>query len=178
MNMQNVNQWLSILANAGVVIGIIFLIIEVRQNDQIIVGEQELREASAFAQIEQQYLEKSRMFASTPIIAELWGRHLNDRSTKFSQAELIMMEQETQQDARLVHVAYRFWIAGHLPGPAWGKMEENVGEMKIASMEPENLRAKLQMRALTNMPDDFLDHFDLNDFPREHLNVSAFRAIQ
>ena len=39
MNLEKVNHWLTLLANVGVLVGIVFLVIEVRQNTEAIYGQ-------------------------------------------------------------------------------------------------------------------------------------------
>lgn len=50
MNIDNVNRWLTLLANLGVIAGIVFLAFELRQNNQLLVAQ------SSYAQfnVEQQ----------------------------------------------------------------------------------------------------------------------------
>jgi len=50
MNFENVNRWLTLLANLGVIAGIVFLAFELRQNNQLLVAQ------SSYAQfnVEQQ----------------------------------------------------------------------------------------------------------------------------
>ncbi|MEQ8958840.1 MAG: hypothetical protein RLP02_13095 [Coleofasciculus sp. C2-GNP5-27] len=47
MNIDKLNQWLALLGNFGVIVGIIFLAVEIRQNESILSSEMTMSELSA-----------------------------------------------------------------------------------------------------------------------------------
>ena len=167
--MDKVNQWLTLLANFGVVVGIAFLIIEIRQNDQMLSEDHRLREATAFQEMEARYMDGNKQIASNAVLAELLVR-TRAKQPKFSRKELLMLSNFVAQYARIDHTAYRLWVAGHLSETAWQGNSRNIERHRSS----EELWSRLYMRAFVYMPKDIKDHFNIQDYPEELLNLEAF----
>lgn len=106
--MDRTHQWLALIANAGVIIGIALLIVELRQNDQVFSEELKLREAMAFREIESEYLETDRIIAENPQLAEVRARAFLDENARFSRQEIAQLLFTQSQYARIDHIAFRF----------------------------------------------------------------------
>jgi len=159
-----------LLANSGVIIGIFFLIVEIRQNDQMLLEDQQLRQATAFREIESEFLQSDRQLTSDPYLAQLIDR-AREGTSKFNGAELIMLANYEGQQARIFHIAYRFWVAGHLPESAWEAIERGVERRKGSN----TLMSKIFMGEFMRMPDDIKEHFNIQEYPEELYNISSFR---
>ena len=56
MNSERINKWLTLLANLGVLVGIIFLAVEVRQSNRIAIAASEISVRDQFSSINEQVL--------------------------------------------------------------------------------------------------------------------------
>jgi hypothetical protein len=90
MNLDKLNQWLTLLANFGVVAGIVFLAIEIRQNQalleqnhQTMLRAQELEILNATHLEVEQFNDLRAQIYLSKEISELW---LNGRSGEFDNA--------------------------------------------------------------------------------------------
>ncbi len=167
--MDRLNQWLTLLANVGVIVGIAFLVVEIRQNDQMLLEDQRLREASAFLEMEAQYMEASQQISSNKELAELLARTRSENAT-FTRAELVMLTSFMSQYARIDHTAYRFWTAGHLSEAAWTENARAVEQHRAS----ETLLSRLYMMTFVSMPEDIKEYFNIAEYPRELLDLEAF----
>ena len=90
MDLDRLNKWLTLLANFGVVAGIIFLAVEVRQNQalleqshQTMLRDQELQILNATHVEVEQFNELRAQIYQSKEVSELW---LNGRSGEFDNA--------------------------------------------------------------------------------------------
>ena len=168
--MDRTHQWLALIANAGVIIGIALLIVELRQNDQVLSEELKLREAMAFREIESEYLEADRIVAVNPQLAEIRARAFLDENPKFSRQEITQLLFMQSQYARIDHTAFRFWVAGHLSPEAFRETSRNVQ----SSFSGRGILHRAYMINAISMPEDFRTHFNISDYPEELLDLSEF----
>lgn len=73
MKLSNLNEWLSLGANLGVVIGIFFLVVEIQQNTESLDESRNLATAQAYQSRAQSFIDISLTVASTPELADLSG---------------------------------------------------------------------------------------------------------
>lgn len=83
MSFDNMNRWLTLVANFGVVIGIFVLVFELRQNQAILDQNQQMNLLTARIADIQQYHEFRRMLIQDEEIMQLWldglhGEELTD----------------------------------------------------------------------------------------------------
>lgn len=83
MNLDQLNKWLTLAANFGVLAGIIFLGLEIRQSNRIAIATTE-------ASVRAIYAEFNQSIYSNPQIAELLRRDAESKSD-FSPAEMEML---------------------------------------------------------------------------------------
>jgi hypothetical protein len=74
MNNEKLNQWLTILANLGVVVGIIFLVVEIRQTSTQIEKNTAALSAQVFFQLNESSSISKRAIAQDAELAELLMR--------------------------------------------------------------------------------------------------------
>lgn len=152
----NLSQPVSILANLGVIVGIIFLIIEIRQNDEMLIGDQRLREAEAYASILDQAIEQRRFMASDPVLTELMDRAYTESPT-FSPTEWSQLNNVATIWPQIIHAAFRYWDAGHLPDQAWNELRTQVEDAKNSDL----LLDRIYIRSMGGMPEDMRDYFGI-----------------
>jgi len=152
----NLSQPVSILANLGVLVGIIFLIIEIRQNDEMLIEDQRLREAEAYASIVDQAIEQRRFMASDPVLTELIVRARTE-SPSFSSTEWSQLYDVATIWPQIMHTAFRYWDAGHLPDQAWDQLSEEVEDAKNS----DSLLDLIYIRSMGGMPEDMRDYFGI-----------------
>lgn len=72
MKLDNLNKWLTLVANLGVVVGIFFLAFEVRQNQEILEQNHQMNLLTARNNDIQQYHEWRRVLIQDKAVAQLW----------------------------------------------------------------------------------------------------------
>jgi hypothetical protein len=77
MKLDKLNQWLTLAANIGVLAGIVFLAVEIRQNDATLRESNTINILDARALELQQYNEFRALLVQTPDLLELWTAGLN-----------------------------------------------------------------------------------------------------
>ena len=155
--MKRLNQWLIGLANLGVFFGIIFLIVELQQNTQMLEDEAKAREAEAFGEITKLYIDVRRDLIASPALSELVGRTRQGDAGKFTPTELTLLNAYVTIYPQIVHAAYRYKEAGHLPDVAWKQIEKEVDQRR----KQRNLYDKMYMTSMGNMPIDVLEYFSI-----------------
>jgi len=158
-------QTASLLANLGVVVGIVFLIIEIRQNDQMLIEEQRLRQATAFKEIVEMTNEIRRFMASDPQLTEIVYRAQREESPTFTNTEFSQLFDTIGLWPNVIHSAYRYWEAGHISDQAWESLEQGVESYK----NRDDLFSQIYMRIMATMPQDMKDHFEIppaNELPQ------------
>lgn len=80
MNAEHVNKWLTLLANIGVLVGIIFLVVEIRQSNRIAVATTEIS-------VREQWVSHNENVLTNHAVAELLVKAA-DPSAEFSAAEI------------------------------------------------------------------------------------------
>lgn len=171
-NISELSQAASLLANLGVVIGIAFLIIEIRQNDEMLLEEARLRQASAYMEIIEMYNEHRKFMASNPALTELRNRASREESPLFTETELSQLFDALGVQPNILHSAYRYWQAGHIPDQAWSELERAIEEMKGR----DDLEAQIYMVHLSTMPDDMREYFDVP--PLSELRIDRSKYIR
>ena len=78
MNMDNVNKWLMLAANLGVITGIVFLAIEVRQNDATLERGNQINRAAVLTDFMGSLGEFRYAIAQDEDITDLWYRGRED----------------------------------------------------------------------------------------------------
>ena len=84
MNTDNLNKWLTLVANVGVIAGIAFLAMEIRQSNQIAVATNEIA-------IRDSYGSSNELVAANPEIARILSK-ARDRDAEFTGPETEMAE--------------------------------------------------------------------------------------
>ena len=72
MNLNNAEKWLSLIANFGVVAGIIFLAIEVRQNQELLERDYELARLDSMSLDLSRHAEHRSFRVQSREVAQLW----------------------------------------------------------------------------------------------------------
>jgi len=81
MNTENLNRWLTLCANIGVVIGIIFLALELQQNNELLQSQAQETQALSIQNattLDQDFL---LVIAADPVLAETWSTYLRTPET-------------------------------------------------------------------------------------------------
>ena len=81
MNTENLNRWLTLCANIGVVIGIIFLALELQQNNELLESQAQETQALSIqtaTTLDQDFL---LVIAADPALAKTWHAYLRTPDT-------------------------------------------------------------------------------------------------
>ena len=73
MNMDSLNRWLTLLANLGVIAGIMFLAVELGQNNDLMASQDRYNRLSA-------QLSNGSIVMQSPMLAEALGKPISDRT--------------------------------------------------------------------------------------------------
>ena len=87
VNLDNLGKWLTIIANFGVVAGIIFLAIEVRQNQVSIEDSNRINRLNARTIEVQQYNDFRTVLAQDRELSDIWAKGLNGQALEPSESE-------------------------------------------------------------------------------------------
>lgn len=137
----------------------------------MISEESRLREAAAFANIIEMLNDTRIARSSNPVVSELWSR-MSQESPRFTRAELIQLVDSVNSLVDVIHAAFRYWDAGHIPDSAWRELE---GDIEGATAL-DNLYQKIFIRHMGTMPPDFRERYGILD--QSELGISLLEYIQ
>lgn len=87
MNLDNLNKWLSLVANIGVIGGIIFLAVEIGQNRESLDQANKLSLIDARTTEVEQYNEFRSLLAQDKELSDIWVRGQNGETLDAAEAE-------------------------------------------------------------------------------------------
>ena len=155
MNLNNFNRWLTLIANLGVLIGIILLAREIDQSNRI-------AERDGRSELISQEIEFQRSFLEDPEITDLLVK-LTDSNPELSPTETFQVETIAQQlQLRIAHLTISY-ETGFLEGPALERQIRGILStiQRIPGIAPilrENLQSTGAMQEMVTSP--ILKRFD------------------
>ena len=87
MDLDKINRWLTLVANLGVVGGIVFLAIEIRQNQTSLEESNRINRLNARTTEVQQYNEFRTVLAQDKELSDIWAKGLNGDALDSSESE-------------------------------------------------------------------------------------------
>jgi len=118
MNTEKLNSWLGVLANIGVIAGIVFLAFEIRQNTEVAVSSAEL-------EVSNLQTEFHMRLAENPDLARLYRvGQLNPQ--ELTDVEKIQFEYMVASVFLFMEGAYKQYRRGFLPQDGWTPYEDLI----------------------------------------------------
>ena len=118
MNTEKLNSWLGVLANIGVIAGIVFLAMEIRQNTEVAVSSAEL-------EVSNLQTEFHLRVAENPSLARLYAIGLQD-SQDLTDTEKVQFEYLVAGVFLFMEGAYKQYQRGFLPATGWMPYEDLI----------------------------------------------------
>lgn len=119
MSMDRTNQWLSLLANLGVVAGIIFLALELQQNTNT-------SRTSAYQELNQEILEVRSWLVADDELRRNYEKYLGGNSALLDQDQISELSWVIRSFFSIYDNAYYFYSLGIIAESEWERFENAV----------------------------------------------------
>jgi hypothetical protein len=145
LDYEKLNSWLAVLANLGVLIGIFFLAIELRQNNELMEAEARFNRVSASA-------EAYNIQCTNGELAEI---HVKvNKSQPLTDVELYRFESSLMRF--LINME---WIFREMPEDS---TDRKYAERRLASALSNNLRRSIYLKRIDDFDPDFVSWIEDN----------------
>jgi len=118
MNAENLNRWLTLGANTGVVIGIVFLALELQQNNELLQSQTQETQSLGIqtaTTLDQEFL---LVIAADPALAKTWYAYLRTPET-LTEDERLQASFLMSSLLRRLEGVYLQWRIGSLSEEGW-----------------------------------------------------------
>jgi hypothetical protein len=119
MNLDNLNKWLTLAANVGVVAGLVFLVVEVQQNTNI-------ARSSAYRESTQDMADWRALIASNPELTYIWDAYLRGRADSLDELESARLRQLLANAFGSYENAYYAYQLGIMGQSEWVRFENSA----------------------------------------------------
>lgn len=113
------NEWLSLIANLGVLAGIIFLAIEIQQNTNI-------ARATAYQQVSQEISTIRSMLLADAELDEVWGKYQDGSSLELNDRQARRVRTVLRSMFSAYENAYYFYTLGVMTDSEWNRFERGA----------------------------------------------------
>jgi hypothetical protein len=145
LDYEKLNSWLAVLANLGVLIGIFFLAIELRQNNELMEAEARFNRVSASA-------EAYNIRSTNGELAEI---HVKvNKSQPLTDVELYRFE-----SSHMRFLINMEWIFREMPEDS---TDRKYAEQRLASTLSNNLRRSIYLKRIDDFDPDFVSWIEDN----------------
>ena len=145
LDYEKLNSWLAVLANLGVLIGIFFLAIELRQNNELMEAEARFNRVSASG-------EAYNIQSTNGELAEI---HVKvNKSQPLTDVELYRFESSNMRF--LINME---WIFREMPEDS---TDRKYAERRLASALSNNLRRSIYLKRIDDFDPDFVSWIEDN----------------
>jgi len=96
MDTNNLNRWMTLIANFGVIAGLIFLAVEIRQNTESLDESRNQARLQSYQLYLQNLDESFRTLANSPYMADIFVKYKNEGAAALSDVEMQRLRWQSQ----------------------------------------------------------------------------------